>query len=505
MRAPIVAAILGAGMLLAACNDTANEGSSVAAADAAHATFLGTDAGDHVSAAVTGDFDGDGIQDVALSATGGDGPAEDRPDAGEVYILFGLDRMQGDVDLGSELPHRTLVYGPHAGSSLGRALSVGDYNADGTDDLGISAPLGIDPATGIDSPGLVYLFAGSTELAGSTVDLAEQAADITIYGSDAGDGAGLSLQSADVDGDGRDDFLVGAHLADGPANERPEAGEAYVITGASLQEQMQLPQDAAATLIGAEAGDHLSEATATGYLDDDGLADAVVASTFAADGDNAESGRTYVLMSPLAGVLDLAVETAHLAIGGAEAGDQMGHSIGLGDTDTSGSIDLWLGSVSADGPDNEEDLAGEAHLFRLNSLDQDDGNPTMTVSDASGLVFGPGPKSRLGRSAAMAQIDGEGGLDLAIAATDVLDRAGEVYVLFDGDEIPDRATDASLVYRGSNPDDILGHEAFGTPSLSAVRIGDREGLLIASPGADGPDETHADRGAVYLIRDFVRE
>lgn len=506
MRLPVIAALLGTGVLLMACNDPGDDQNPVIAAGAAQATFIGVNEGDHLAASVTGDFDGDGALDIALAATGGDGPDERRLDAGELYILSGLEGLDGVIDLASEIPRRSLVYGPHAGASLGRALSVGDFNSDGIDDLAVSAPLGVDPASGDDSTGLVYVIAGSTELPGSTLDLAEGMADVAIRGVEAGDGAGLSLLSADFGGDGVDDLLIGAHLADGPANERADAGEAYIVSGASLRPQMNLEQDATATLIGAAPGDHLSETAATGSFGGDPLADIVIASTFASDNDQPGSGRTYILLSPLTGVVDLAIHVPYLAIGGADAGDQLGHSIGVGQADSAGLTDLWLGSVSADGPNNDQDLAGEAHLFRVAQIEQGIDQPRrITTDEAEALVFGPGPEARLGRSAAMAQVDGAGGLDLVIAATDALDRAGEVYVLLDGLAAPDRSTGATITYRGSNPDDILGHEVFGSPSLSAVPVDDRDGLLIASPGRDGPDETRIDCGAVYLIREVVTE
>ena len=53
-----------------------------------------------------------------------------------------------------------------------------------------------------------------------------------LLGAEAEDELGFSVASGDVNGDGRDDIIGGALLADGPDNARPDAGEAYVILSA---------------------------------------------------------------------------------------------------------------------------------------------------------------------------------------------------------------------------------------------------------------------------------
>ena len=61
-----------------------------------------------------------------------------------------------------------------------------------------------------------------------TIDLNSTAADLTVYGDDAGDYSGHALAAGDINGDGTDDLIIGALRAD-------PAGETYVIYGAASQ------------------------------------------------------------------------------------------------------------------------------------------------------------------------------------------------------------------------------------------------------------------------------
>src|SRR5690349_12612228 len=67
------------------------------------------------------------------------------------------------------------------------------------------------------------------------IDLADIAAGsggFGLVGRDEFDQSGFSVSSAgDINGDGFDDLLIGADLADGPQNSRQLAGESYVVFG----------------------------------------------------------------------------------------------------------------------------------------------------------------------------------------------------------------------------------------------------------------------------------
>ena len=117
-------------------------------------------------------------------------------------------------------PADLTVLGATPGIQLGLSVATGDFNGDDIDDL----------VTG--EVGRVYVIFGSVAL-GGTIDLAITSPDLTILAADAGDNLGRFASSGDFNGDGIDDLLLGANLADGPGNTKDEAGEVYVIFGST--------------------------------------------------------------------------------------------------------------------------------------------------------------------------------------------------------------------------------------------------------------------------------
>jgi hypothetical protein len=119
------------------------------------------------------------------------------PNAGAVWLYTGGNPPS--------LTPTTVINGSQAGDQLGAALAIGDLDGDGADDLVIGAP-GVS-----NGRGALYVLFGPTWPA--TIDLAAspQPANLAIaIGTNASDRLGVALALADVDADGKLDVLAGA-------------------------------------------------------------------------------------------------------------------------------------------------------------------------------------------------------------------------------------------------------------------------------------------------------
>jgi hypothetical protein len=116
---------------------------------------------------------------------------------------------------------------------VGQSVSAaGDINGDGIDDLIIGAS-NADP-NGQSGGGKSYVVFGSDEGFAASLDLSslDGSNGFVLNGIDSLDFSGRSVSGAgDINGDGIDDLIIGALLAD--PNGQSAAGESYVVFGRS--------------------------------------------------------------------------------------------------------------------------------------------------------------------------------------------------------------------------------------------------------------------------------
>jgi hypothetical protein len=393
-------------------------------------TIFGANSGDFLSFAVaTGDVNGDAFADILLGAPLADGPDDQRPDAGETYVVLGGPAPAPTLDLAQGAPDLT-VFGAGPDDRLGASLVAGNTNGDDFDDILLGSFLADGPDDARYQAGEAYLLLGSRDLTGER-DLAQGEYDLALLAQDADDQLGHYLAMGDLDGDRRDDLVVSAFRADGPANERDDGGEVYVFFAAS---ELRGVVDLAATrpalaVFGAKAFDEFGGAVAAADLNGDGPADLIVGAPRA--GDEPRPGQAYVFFggAGLTGSRDVAQTQQDVTLQGVDSGDRFGATLAAADLDSDGLPEVIVGAERGDGPDDRRQDAGEAYVVP--------GSATLPAAldmaqAYNAIVFGQRSGDMLGASLAAADWDGDGRFDLLVGAP-----------LADG---PDDRSDSGAVY-----------------------------------------------------------
>ena len=330
------------------------------------ATIVGRDSGDFLGIALgAGDVNGDGFDDLILGAAGGDGPAGDRQEAGEVHVVLGASDLPATSDLAVTDPAFS-VYGATAKDSLPNHLSAADLDGDGRAELILGNPFA-DGADGQEKAGRAYIVPVPAE--GASVDLASGEGFTVIYGASSRDGLGFYTASGDVNGDGRQDALLGARDADGPGDTRNNAGEVHILFGRpELPSSFDLRNETLDVVIyGIDPGDSLGFTVAASDLNADGIDDILAGAPI---GDSCENSRTdggevygVAGSESLGPEIDLAEGLADLSLFGPEEGDELGFSLTTGDFNGDGRADVAMGALLADGPENDREDSGQAFVI----------------------------------------------------------------------------------------------------------------------------------------------
>lgn len=405
----------------------------------------GDEAGYALAAA---DLNGDGIDDLIISSIYADGPNNSRPDAGEVYVIYGRSTFPQEMYL--PVDSDIVIYGakggqggdpenPDKGDMTGFALATGDLNHDGFKDIVITGILGDGPQNDRPHSGTTYIVWGTGQLP-PVIDLANDSNVTTIWGAEAGDYSGFALFVKDLNQDGIDDLMIGAVGADGPSNSRENCGEVYILYGRPFFPTMiDLTMDADVIIYGARAGDQGFNPVnyiGSGDINGDGIPDLIIGAPFS-DGENidtTDSGAVYIVFgkgSPLPKTIDLANDT-DVVIYGRQPGDKFGFSIAIGDVNGDKKADLIISAPSAGSLYGWKQAGGEAYVF----YGRTQFPSIMNASDSDILIYGADPFDLLGVSLYSADVNNDGVEDLLIGVPNsngflnLTEGAGEVAIIF---------------------------------------------------------------------------
>jgi FG-GAP repeat len=193
----------------------------------------------------TGDFDGDGYEDLAAGVFLEDLGAIQ--DAGGVEVLYGsagglqADGIGGPDDQLWTQDSPSVKDRSERGDYFGHTVASGDFNADGFDDLAVASRLE-DAGTVRDSGSVEVLYGSQRGLLAAAHETTPDDQSWSLGSphlqgeAEAGDQWGFSLATGDFDGDGHDDLAVGAPFRDVPNpgdGTIGDAGEVSVLFGAA--------------------------------------------------------------------------------------------------------------------------------------------------------------------------------------------------------------------------------------------------------------------------------
>jgi hypothetical protein len=357
-------------------------------------------------------------------------------------------------------------------------------------------------------------FAGSAVLPDSgTLDLATDA-DVAISGSrDLGEAGWTVAPAGDVNGDGIDDMLIGARLAD--PSDRKNAGAAYVVFGGKqLGKTIDLGNlgSGGFRIDGAAAGDQAGVAlAAAGDVNADGLGDVLVGApgfdrpdnpgqppddrTEAPFGHSRGAGAVYLVYGRRGGDVDLASPAPELSfrVTGATPGDELGSAVAsLPDVNGDGLREIVIGAPRHAAAGRSE--SGAAYvIFGRASGDVDLASPGSLDYQ---LFDGPDASMAGLAVAALGDMNGDGLPEFAVGAPRT-SPGGAGFVVF-GKPGAARGDLGSADVPGFTVTGAAG-ESLG---VSAGAAGDLNGdgtgdVAFGAPLAD--NNKRPDSGSVYVV------
>jgi hypothetical protein len=155
----------------------------------------------------SGDFDGDGFDDLVVGIPFEDVGAQE--DAGAVFVIYGSPTgVSSSRDVLLTADSSGVPGLAEQGDRMGGALAVGDFNGDNRDDLAVGVPFE-DVGGKVEVGAVVVLMGSGTGL--QTVDSQLWTEDLLVNTEDVWPFSrmGQSLAAGDFNGDGRDDLAIG--------------------------------------------------------------------------------------------------------------------------------------------------------------------------------------------------------------------------------------------------------------------------------------------------------
>lgn len=445
-----------------------------------NATFTGTATTNKYGKAVaTGDFNGDGYQDMVVGS----------PVGSYITVTYGGAGELSSLTVSSS--NTVVITGASSTDNFGVSLASGDVNNDGYDDILVGAS-----TSGGSTTGAAYLIYGkATQLTSLAVE--SDTANIKFTGSAENLGNATGLAIADINGDGFDDMMIGAKNNTVAGS---TAGAFYVLYGKSDVFTSSTVTSASTSRITAEAAANtLGNTMAAGDLNGDGYAEIVVGAPGNNDGGNT-AGAVYIiygssssLTSGTSSISSISSISTVAEITGEAIADNAGNGglvISKNSIDGDTYNDLLIGATgSDDGASN-----GGATYFVPGSAIAYTG--TTSLGSTSFTEFtNTTASTAMPSSLTTSDLNQDGYDDMVIGASAINSSEGTVYVIPGATSLSGVTIAAADTLDGENASDAFGISV-GAGDLNADGFPE---LLIGANGYSAG----ANSGAMYIVYPYI--